>query len=377
MPPTALEATERATIDMQISTAKRYPRSIEAFKKRALSMATLDEETAESCLYSRPVGKDPETGKQKYAEGMSVRMAEIVGASYGNLRVQAVIVEQTERFVRARGMAIDLESNFASSSEVIESTVKKNGQPYDERMRVVIAKSALAKARRDATFQVVPRALAKPIESEVRKVLMGESKSLDKRRALAAGWISKLGIDPVRVYTALGIAGESELTAEILETLTGLKTSIKDNEVSIDEAFPQIGNKDEGGDTRTMSQKLADKKKAEDEAKAKAKTDGAGKGKETPPPEEKKPDPTPETKTETTPATSTDMSKTYTAEDRANLIENAQNLMIDGNVSESKLMAYAKGIPGLVPDGITAFDELPTAAIDKLSKAIPALAKKG
>jgi hypothetical protein len=119
-----------------------------------------------------------------------------------------------------------------------------------------------------------------------------------------------------------------------------------------------------------MAQKLADKKKEEGAGKPESK-------KETPPPEEKKPDPAPETKTETTPAASTETGKTYTAEDRANLIENAQNLMIDGNVSESKLMAYAKGIPGLVPDGITAFDELPTAAIDKLSKAIPALAKKG
>ncbi len=234
--PSVSEALETASVNSQITTAKRYPRSLQAFKKRALDMACLDEETAESCLYRRPVGM--KAGVQQFAEGMSIRMAEIVGASYGNLRVQATIIEQTPRQVIARGMAIDLESNFASSSEVIEATVKKDGTPYDERMRVVIAKSALAKARRDATFQVVPRALAKPIESAVRSLLLGDSETLTKRREKVISWISKLGIDAKRVYAALGIAGESELGAEQLEQLTGLRTAIKDNEVTIDEAFP-------------------------------------------------------------------------------------------------------------------------------------------
>jgi hypothetical protein len=236
VPPSANEAIESAAINSQIATAKRYPRSLQAFKQRATDMACIDEETAESCLYRRPVGmKD---GQQQYAEGMSVRMAEIVGASYGNLRVQSQIVEQTERFVRARGTAIDLESNFASSSEVIESTVKKDGRPYDERMRIVIAKSALAKARRDATFSVVPRALAKPVETAVRKLLMGDTETLTKRREKVVAWIGKLGIDPKRVYAALGIKGESDLGMEQLEALTGIRTAIRDNEVTLDEAFP-------------------------------------------------------------------------------------------------------------------------------------------
>lgn len=232
----ALEVMQKAEIDVQISTAKRFPRSMELFKKRGVSLATVDEETAESCLYRRPVGK--ENGRPVFAEGLSVRMAEIVAASYGNLRVYAMILEQNERQVKARGVAIDLETNFASSSEVIESTVKRNGQPYDERMRVVIAKSALAKARRDATFQVIPKSVAKPLEKAVRQLLVGDAKSLDARRRAAVGWISKLGIAPSRVYAALGVQGESDLTGDHLEELTGLKTAIKDGETSIDEAFP-------------------------------------------------------------------------------------------------------------------------------------------
>lgn len=234
IPPSALESITRGEVDTQIATAHKYPRSMATFKRRATEMATLDEETAASCIYSRPVGGG------KFAEGLSVRTAEIVGACYGNLRVGAMIVEQTERYVTARGFAHDLESNFASSCEVIESTVKKDGKPYDERMRVVIAKSALAKARRDATFQVVPKALCKPIESAARAVALGDASTLASRREAVMGWIGKLGIEPQRVFSALGIIGQDEIGMEQLATLTGLKTAIKDGEVSVDEAFPRL-----------------------------------------------------------------------------------------------------------------------------------------
>lgn len=235
--PSAIESITRAEVDTQISTAHRFPRSMQTFKRRAVEMATLDEETAASCLYSRPVGGG------KFAEGLSVRTAEIVGACYGNLRVGAMIVEQTERYVTARGFAHDLESNFASSCEVIESTVKKDGSPYDERMRVVIAKSCLAKARRDATFQVVPKALCKCIETAARGVALGDVSTLDKRRDGAMGWVGKLGIDPGRVFAALAIVGAEEIGLEQLATLIGLKNAIKDGEVTVDEAFPPISAK--------------------------------------------------------------------------------------------------------------------------------------
>ena len=234
-----LDVQERASIDIQIATAKQYPRSLAQFTQRAVAYATIDEDTAESCIYRRPVGKDA-NGRQTFAEGMSVRTAEIVGSCFGNLRVGARIVEQTDRYVKAQGVAHDLESNFYGSSEVIESTVNKYGKPYDERMRVVVAKAALAKARRDAIFQVVPRALAKPIEKAVRNLLYGDAKSLSKRRTAAEQWIKKLGIEESRVYEALGIGGIEDMTDKHLEMLTGIRTAIKDGDVSIDEAFPEV-----------------------------------------------------------------------------------------------------------------------------------------
>lgn len=246
VPTSALHAITTAEIDVQISTAHKFPRSMAIFKKRAIEMACMDEQTAESCLYSRPVGKD-ENGKQKFAEGLSVRMAEIVAACFGNIRVAAMIVEQTPRQVKARGMAHDLENNSAVATEVIEATVKrpkhgqKEGDPYDERMRVVIAKAALAKARRDAIFQVVPKALARPIEMAVKALLAGDAKSIERRRKTAMAWIKDtLKIDPARVFAAFEIKGEADLDTELLDRLTGLRTAIIDKDTTADEAFPEI-----------------------------------------------------------------------------------------------------------------------------------------
>lgn len=247
----AVELITRAELDVQIVTAHRFPRSMAVFQKRALAMATLDEETAESCIYRRPVGKkkNEQTGKweESYAEGMSIRMAEIVGASYGNLRVGASLIEQTERFVRARGFAHDLETNFASTSEVVEATTDKDGKPYSERMRVVVAKAALSKARRDATFSVVPRALCRTVEIEARRVAVGDAATLERRRAAAMQWIDKIGVKRERVFASLGVAGEADIGIDQLVTLMGLKTALKDGEITIEEAFAVEGDSGGGG----------------------------------------------------------------------------------------------------------------------------------
>jgi hypothetical protein len=240
--PSALEAIERASIDVQIATAHKFPRSMALFKTRALDMVSLDQETAASCIYRRPVGKNRD-GSDKIAEGMSVRMAEIVGASYGNLRVVSMVTEQTPQFVKCRAVAHDLESNYMAASEVIESTIDRNGNPYSPRQRIVVAKAALSKAHRDATFKVVPRALCKAVMAKAIEVEAG-GRTLEDRRASAYDWIKSLKIDEKRVWGALGIKGLADVGADQLVVLLGLRTAINDKEATIDEAFPSEGEDD-------------------------------------------------------------------------------------------------------------------------------------
>lgn len=235
----ALEQMERASIDIQIATAKKYPRSMDLFYKRAIAMVTFDAETARSCLYRRPVGKKPLTGEVEYAEGESIRMAEIVASSYGNLRIAGMIIEMEPRYVKAIGITHDLESNVAVKKEVVESTVTKRGVPFSERMRVVVAKSALSKAIRDSTFSVIPKSLCKPLVNKAKEVAKGDIKTFDAKRKAVVEWIKKLKIEPKRVWNAVGIKGEADIGVEVLHLLYGLKTAIDEKDITINEAFPK------------------------------------------------------------------------------------------------------------------------------------------
>ena len=264
----ALMSIEKAQVDMQVATAHQYPRSLARFTRDAIDMAIRDEEIAESCLYSRPVGGG------KNAEGMSIRMAEIVGATYENLIVGARIIEQTDRYVVAQGVAWDMQRNYRTTSEVKESTVKADGTPYSERQSMLVAQVAQSKARRNAIFQVIPRSLCKPVETAVRGLLFGDGQSLDKRRALAVAWIGKLGIDPERVFKAIKVEGAEDIGAKQLETLTGLRNAIKEGDTTIDEAFPSLMSED-GTDIlpKEKPAKPTEKKQADD-AKPEQKGDG-------------------------------------------------------------------------------------------------------
>lgn len=115
-----LDRAERANIDIQVSTAKQYPRSISRCANNAVAIATMDKETAQSCGYALPRGGKPITGP-------SVHLAKIIAQQYGNLRAEAKVVEITDRQVVSRGTAWDLENNYAVSFEVRRSIVGKGG----------------------------------------------------------------------------------------------------------------------------------------------------------------------------------------------------------------------------------------------------------
>src|SRR4051812_13432120 len=113
--PAALQLVGDAEVDLQVATAKRYPRSITAFMRRAQEMATLTPEIAASCIYALP---RKENGKQKNIEGPSARLAEICASAWGNLRAEGKVLGHDEEFVTARGTAWDVESNVAIAYEV-------------------------------------------------------------------------------------------------------------------------------------------------------------------------------------------------------------------------------------------------------------------
>lgn len=225
-----LESQIRGEIDVQIATAKRWPRSIKKFRETATEMATLDEETAVSCIYALP--RDG-----KVIEGPSARLAEIIVSAWGNSRAGARTVSDEGNFVIAQGAFHDLERNVAINFEVRRRITNKKGRRYSDDMIGTTANAACSIALRNAVLKGVPKAFWQPIYDAAKKAAIGDAKTLSSRRATMLDYFQKMGVFPDRVYKLLEVAGLEEITLEHLGTLKGVATAIKDGETTVDQAF--------------------------------------------------------------------------------------------------------------------------------------------
>lgn len=218
-------------VDLQVATARRFPRSIKAFRDKALAMATLDEGTAGACFYALP--RDGKT-----VEGPSARLAEICASAWGNMRVEGRVVDEDERFVTSRATAWDLETNVAIAFEARRRITNKSGKRYNEDMIATTANAATSIAVRNAVFKVVPSAFWRPIYDAARKVAVGDASTLVDRRAKALAFFQKMGVGIDRILAVLELKGLEDISLDHLATLHGLATAIKDGETTVDEAFP-------------------------------------------------------------------------------------------------------------------------------------------
>jgi len=229
----AINSITRAEIDVQIATAHKFRRSVAAFKEQALAMATLDEETAASCFYKIPRGG-------KVIEGPSVRLAEIIGSCWGNMRYGSRIVDEERDYVTAQGVAHDLEKNVSVTIEVRRRITDKRGKRYNADMIQVTANAACSISLRNAIFKVIPKAFANSIYDAAKLVAIGDATTLVERRTKAIDYFTKMGVMPERVFAVLGKDGIEDVNLEDLELLTGLKTAIKDGDTTVDQAFPPL-----------------------------------------------------------------------------------------------------------------------------------------
>jgi hypothetical protein len=238
----AVEAIERAQIDTQIATAKKYPvhspGMLSQVKAAMLSFATLDEETASGCFYTLPRGG-------KAIQGPSVRMAEIAISCYGNIRdsvrVIEVVSDGANPHVLVQAVAHDLERNVAISIEKRRRIVKKkNKNTIDEDDINLAVNACTAIAFRDAAFKVIPLALIKPVVEAAKKVAVGDIKSLAAKRTVVVDRLKQMGATEKRILAVVGCNKIEDISFEYMEILIGLGTALKDGETTLEEAFPEF-----------------------------------------------------------------------------------------------------------------------------------------
>lgn len=239
----ALGSIERAQVDVQIATARKYPRTLSKVKERMLSFATLDEETASSCFYTLPARRG---GDDKPIQGPSVRMAEIALASYQHVKAGSRIIADDGKFLTAQAVVHDLENNVAVSIEVRRRVTSKSGSRYSDDMIAVTGNAACSIALRNAVFRVVPRALITPVYEAAKRVAVGDVKSLTNKRAQIIARLKQMGAKDAAILAAVGADKVEDIDLAKLEVLIGLGTAIKDGEITLETAFPGTTAKEEG-----------------------------------------------------------------------------------------------------------------------------------
>lgn len=226
----ALSTLTKAEIDIQIATAKNFPRSLKSFIDKATSMATVSEDVAASCNYALPRGG-------KSLEGPTVRLAEIVCASYGNVRAAARVIANDGKTITAQGICHDLETNYSASVEVKRRITDKNGKTFNEDMQVVTGNAACAIAFRNAVFKVVPSALVNEVYEKSKEVARGTAETLVVRREKALNYFRALGVTDKQISDVLEIKRVEDIDLEKLSTLTGMRSLIKNGESTIKDLF--------------------------------------------------------------------------------------------------------------------------------------------
>lgn len=219
-----------AEIDQQISTAKKYPRSLQSFRQEAMSMVTLNELVAQECIYSLP--RDGKT-----IEGPSARFAEIIVSAWGNCRSGARIVNEGNEFVTAQGVCHDLQRNVSITFEIQRRITNRQGRRFSADMIAVTGNAASSIALRNAILKVVPKAFWSDIYQAARQTVMGDFSTLANRRDNAIKAFVAYGVSKEQIFEVLGLKGVEDIGLEHLVTLGGILTAIKEGDTTPEQAF--------------------------------------------------------------------------------------------------------------------------------------------
>ena len=224
---------DRAVIDIQIATAKAYPRDIVKSIKNAVDIVTIDKETAATCSYAVPRGG-------KVITGVTVHMAKVLAQTWGNMRIEAKVINIEQKHITSQAIAFDLENNVAIKVEVKRSIMTRTGRMNDD-MITVTGNAANSIALRNAILAVIPRAITDKVYNAAKDKITGdlvdEAKFLKRRKQIFDGFENNYKKKESDVLSLIGKTSIEQITKDDLVVLIGIAQAIKDGDTTIDEAF--------------------------------------------------------------------------------------------------------------------------------------------
>lgn len=225
---------DKAVIDMQIATAKRYPRNIRRAVENAITVATMDKDTAESCTYMLP-------RSEKQISGKSVHLARIIAQTWGNMRLESKVIAIEEKQVVAQAIGIDLETNLGIKVEVRKRITDKQNRRFSEDMIAVTCAAASATAFRNVVYNVVPKNITDKVYDAAMDYLTGDlsdaTKLMTERRKIFDRIMSAYNVTEAEILASVKKELIEHVGKEELIILIGFGTSIKEGNSTIEKIF--------------------------------------------------------------------------------------------------------------------------------------------
>jgi hypothetical protein len=230
----------RAELDVQINTAKAYPRNVQRSMDYAGELVTMDEATAQSCFYCLP--RKDKDGNKKEIRGGSIRLAEIIATCWGNLHAASRIIENDGRHITSEACAWDLENNvkITVQNKVSIWFGEKNGKggyQANADMQTMLSNASSSKALRNAIFKVVPKALIDRVLEKAMQYAIGDQKTANAKVIEIFDKLTKMGIDKELIMEYYGHKVLADFTIEDCRSLIGVGTAIKEGHIKPDEVF--------------------------------------------------------------------------------------------------------------------------------------------
>lgn len=231
--PEVIYQQDKAQIDVQISTAKAYPRNIKRAVDNAVALVSMNQETAQSCGYALPRGG-------KSISGPSVHLAKILAQHWGNMRVEAKVVSIDNRQITSQAVAFDLENNLAIKVEVKRSIMTKTGKMSDD-MITVTGNAANSIALRNAVFSVIPKGVVDEVYNASKRTITGDLSDkqalLKKRKAVFDTFKDDYGVTEKEILEVIGKASITNITADDLVIIIGYGQAIRDGDSTVEQTF--------------------------------------------------------------------------------------------------------------------------------------------
>ena len=254
-----MDAIEKANVDVQVSTAKQFPRNVTRAIQNSIVMATIDPETAQMMRYALPRGGKPITGP-------SVHLAKLIVSNWGNIRAEAKVVQITDSQVVSRGTCWDLENNVATAIEVRRNIKGKNGQRFSDDMITVVGNAANSIAFRNAVFSVIPKAVTDKVYRAAQECITGdlsdEAKLLQKRTNCLKFFNDEYGITEEEVIKLCGKQTVNQIKAEEIAIMLGIYQSLKDGDTTVEEVMEPIRKEKKKDDIAAAAAEAATQGKA-------------------------------------------------------------------------------------------------------------------